>query len=307
MSEGESVSTKAIEVENLTKIFKKTKNSKKETADVVAVDHLTFGVDAGEIVAFIGPNGGGKSTTIKMLTSILYPTSGTASVLGLTPWKSHDKLCRQIGAVFGQKSQLYYHLPATDSFHLLAAAYGLSSREENARIKELAGQFEIEEFLLKPVRNLSLGQRMRCELVASLLHRPKVLFLDEPTIGLDIEAKHSFRAFLKEQAQKDGTTVFLTSHDMGDIESLCRRILIINHGKLVIESNIDDLLSTYMTNKTITLRYPNGTSQDFQFDTKTENLSQKLQSVLDNRVVSDISIRQTDLETIIAQIYKHDQ
>lgn len=291
-----------IIADHLTKIFKYKKGVLGKIIENTAVSALSFEVKAGEIIAFIGPNGGGKSTTIKMLTSILYPSSGHASVLGLTPWKNREKLVRQIGVVFGQKSQLYYHLSPTDSYTLSAAAYNLSFREAKARVHELAKQFEIEDCLNLPVKNLSLGQRMRCELIASLLHRPSVLFLDEPTLGLDIEAKYLFRSFLLKQAQKEGTTVFLTSHDVGDIESLCHRILLINHGKLLLDSDIQNLKEKYGAGQVLCVERPSGKIEEISLQTTTK-LSQ-LKKFLSSQPFSNVFVRSTDLETIIASIYR---
>ncbi len=291
-----------IVTDQLTKIFKCKQGFWGKVIEKKAVSNLSFEVKAGEIVAFIGPNGGGKSTTIKMLTSILYPSSGNASVLGLTPWKNREKLVRQIGVVFGQKSQLHYHLSPLDSYTLLAAAYNLSSREAKSRVHELAKQFEIEKCLNLPVKNLSLGQRMRCELIASLLHRPSVLFLDEPTLGLDIEAKYLFRSFLLKQVQKEGTTVFLTSHDVGDIESLCQRILLINHGKLLLDSHIQNLKEKYGAGQILCVEKKSGKIEEIPLQVPTK--ISDLQTIFSAETFSNVFVRSTDLETVIASIYK---
>ena len=291
-----------IIAEQLTKIFKRKQGFFGKVIKKKAVSDLSFEVKAGEIVAFIGPNGGGKSTTIKMLTSILYPSSGNASVLGFIPWKNREKLVRQIGVIFGQKSQLYYHLSPMDSYYISAAAYNLSSREAKSRVHELAEQFEIEDCLNLPVKNLSLGQRMRCELIASLLHRPSVLFLDEPTLGLDIEAKHLFRSFLLKQAQKEGTTVFLTSHDVGDIESLCQRILLINHGKLLLDSPLQNLKEKYGAGQVLCVEKKSGKIEEISLQNK-EKISE-LQKILSAQTFSNVFVRSIDLETVIASIYR---
>jgi len=203
---------------------------KPELQTVEAVKGISFELEPGELLAFIGPNGAGKSTTIKMLTGILYPSSGQASVLGLTPWKDRRKLAYRIGSVFGQKPQLWYHLPPADTFHLFARIYELDEAAFKERLSFLVEAFDIGDLLHTPVRKLSLGQRMKCEIAASLLHRPQVIFLDEPTIGLDVVAKQQIRDTIKLLHERDGATIFLTSHDAGDMESLCKRVIVVNYG-----------------------------------------------------------------------------
>ena len=209
-----------VELEALRKTFVQTKRRglRRERTEIVAVDGVSLSIPAGQSVAFIGPNGAGKSTTIKMLTGILLPTSGTARVLGLTPWHERPTLARHIGAVFGQRSQLWYHLPPRDTFEVLARVYDLDSAKYVRQRDTLIERFDLGPFLDEPVRKLSLGQRMRAEIAASLLHAPKVLFLDEPTIGLDVVARQELRDLIREWNREEGMTVFLTSHDAGDIE-----------------------------------------------------------------------------------------
>ena len=208
-----------VELEALRKTFVQTKRRglRRELTEIVAVDGVSLSI-AGQSVAFIGPNGAGKSTTIKMLTGILLPTSGTARVLGLTPWHERPTLARHIGAGFGQRSQLWYHLPPRDTFEVLARVYDLDSAKYVRQRDTLIERFGLGPFLDLPVRKLSLGQRMRAEIAASLLHAPKVLFLDEPTIGLDVVARQELRDLIREWNREEGMTVFLTSHDAGDIE-----------------------------------------------------------------------------------------
>jgi len=213
--------------------------------DVHAVKDLNMEVEQGDIVAFIGPNGAGKSTFIKMLCGILHPTSGSISVMGMSPSTERRKLAMKIGTVFGQKSQLWLHLPALDSFTLLAAIYEIDSKTHRRRVGELTELFELGEFLDTPVRKLSLGQRIRCEVAASLLHDPQLLFLDEPTIGLDVVVKQAIRELILRRNRESGTTVFLTSHDPSDIEQLCRRAVVIDHGTLVLDTTVQALKNDY--------------------------------------------------------------
>lgn len=221
--------------------------------ELVAIKDLSFEIAAGERVAFIGPNGAGKSTTIKMLTGILHPSSGDVEVLGLIPWKDRHALGYQIGTVFGQRTQLWYHLPPSDTFDLLSKIYEIDPQIYKDRLQELISLFEIEHLLYKPVRQLSLGERMRCEIVASLLHKPKILFLDEPTIGLDINAKLMIRGLLNRLSKDHGTTLFLTSHDTADIEQVCDRVIVLDKGLIITDSSLKDLKKTYMKKKILTL------------------------------------------------------
>lgn len=246
----------AITVENLSKTFRVKRKEKgmrgsikaivhPQTEEIRAVKGVTFNVQEGEMLAFIGPNGAGKSTTIKMLTGILYPDGGRVEVLGLDPTKKRRQLAYRIGTVFGQKEQLWTHLTPYDNFRFFGAIYDLSERETEERIVELAERFELEDFIDTPVRNLSLGQRIRCEIAASLIHKPKVLFLDEPTIGLDPVVKENVRELIRQMNREENTTIFLTSHDVGDIEKLCRRIIIVNDGQIVLDDSVEQLKHHY--------------------------------------------------------------
>lgn len=250
----------AIRVENLSKTFRVKKKEKgmagsikailhPQTEKIQAVNGVSFQVEEGEMLAFIGPNGAGKSTTIKMLTGILYPDGGRVEVLGIDPTKKRKQLAYQIGTVFGQKEQLWTHLTPYDNFRFFGAIYDLSERETEARIEELAQRFELGDFIDTPVRNLSLGQRIRCEIVASLIHKPKVLFLDEPTIGLDPVVKENIRSLIMQMNREEHTTIFLTSHDVGDIEKLCRRIIIVNAGRIVLDDSMEKLKEHYLQGK----------------------------------------------------------
>ena len=218
-----------------------------------AVKPISFSLEPGELLAFIGPNGAGKSTTIKMLTGILYPTAGRASVLGLTPWQQRRKLSFRIASVYGQKSQLWSHLPPQDTFDLLARIYELDMTEYRKRRSFLVEIFDIEDYMRTPARKLSLGERMRCELAAALLHKPSVIFLDEPTIGLDVIAKQRVRELIGQLQAEEGVTVFLTSHDAGDIEQVCRRAIVINHGEIILDAPVAKLKRDYLKVKTVDL------------------------------------------------------
>ena len=218
-----------------------------------AVRGVSFSLERGEMLAFIGPNGAGKSTSIKMLTGILFPTMGEARVLGLVPWRERRALSYRIASVFGQKSQLWFHLPPRDTFRLLARIYDLDDAIYQKRLAFLVEAFELQEYLTTPARKLSLGERMRCELAAALLHRPEVLFLDEPTIGLDVIAKQRMRDLISRLNAEEGTTVFLTSHDAGDVEQVCRRAIVINDGQIILDAPVATLKREYLRSKTIDL------------------------------------------------------
>lgn len=218
---------------------------KPEMKTVDAVKGVSFSVKKGERIACIGPNGAGKSTTIKMLTGILYPTSGEVHVLGLHPQNDRKRLAYKIGTVFGQRSQLYPNLPLTASLEFFGVMYDLSDEEIKKRSDELVRLFDLDSFKDQPVRKLSLGQRMRAEIACSLIHRPEIIFLDEPTIGLDVVAKAALREILLKLNAEYGTTIFLTSHDVGDIEALCERTIVINHGEIVVDEATSDLVKLF--------------------------------------------------------------
>lgn len=224
-----------------------------QTIELEAIKEISFSIAKGERVAFIGPNGAGKSTTIKMLTGILHPSSGLIEVLGLVPWEKRSTLGYQIGTVFGQRSQLWYHLPPADTFDLLSKIYELDPTVYKRQLNELVEAFEISPLLDKPVRQLSLGERMRCEIVASLLHNPQILFLDEPTIGLDINAKLKIRALLNKLSKDQGITLFLTSHDTADIEQVCDRVIVLDKGTIVLDSSLRELKKMYLKKKILNL------------------------------------------------------
>jgi len=286
---------------------------------VQAVRGVSFSVDEGEVVAFLGPNGAGKSTTIKMLTGILTPTSGTARVLGLDPGRERARLAMGIGAVFGQKSQLWFHLPPSDSFRLLGAIYEIPQAELSRRRADLVERFGIGPYMDVPVRKLSLGERIRCEMAASLLHAPRVLFLDEPTIGLDVVVKREIRALLAELRAKEGVTIFLTSHDIGDIEKICKRAIIIHHGAVVVDESMKTLKHRALAKKYIGVKYarpvdvglpglaPLKRTEDagnFVVDTRKHNLQDVIRALVDKGEVLDLTVEDEPLEDIIAEVFQ---
>ncbi|HSH03982.1 MAG TPA: ATP-binding cassette domain-containing protein [Anaerolineae bacterium] len=291
-----------------------------DVREVTAVQGISFALEEGEMLAFIGPNGAGKSTTIKMLTGILFPSEGEAEVLGLTPWRQRRQLAYQIGSVFGQKPQLWYHLPAADTFRLFARIYELDERAYQQRLGFLVDTFQLEPLLHIPVRKLSLGQRMKCEIAASLLHRPRIIFLDEPTIGLDVVAKHQIREAIKFMNETDRTTIFLTSHDAGDIEKLCRRVIIINYGQLIFDDRTTVLKRDYWRQKQIDVRFAEPLATPFAlsgvtilkqgdygvklaFDTQEIAVETVVQQLMARGACEDINISDPPLEEIISDIY----
>jgi len=225
----------------------------RDVHSVSAVDRLSFAIAPGERVAFIGPNGAGKSTTLKMLAGILQPDAGELRVLGLVPSRQRRQLAFQIGTVFGQRSQLWYQLPPRDTFELLGRVYEIDPREHRRRIEALSSVFALGTLVTTPVRHLSLGERMRCEIVASLIHAPRMLFLDEPTIGLDVSAKAMIRELLWTESERERVTLLLTSHDTGDMERVCTRAIVINHGRLLWDGPIDALRRSYLKAKRVTI------------------------------------------------------
>ena len=222
---------------------------------VRALQEVSFDVEEGELLGYIGPNGAGKSTTVKILSGILTPDGGTVTVGGRVPWKARKEHVRQIGVVFGQRTQLWWDVPIRDSYDLLKDVYRITPEDYRARLSELAEALQLEELMRTPLRQLSLGQRMRAELCGSLLHRPKLLFLDEPTIGLDAVSKLALRDFLQWENKHYGTTILLTTHDMEDIVALCPRVMVLGHGRKLFDGELAALLSRYDTVRTVTVNY----------------------------------------------------
>jgi ABC-2 type transport system ATP-binding protein len=324
--------TPAIQLHALTKTFSVSRPAagslvsrlkavlRPATERVRAIDGITLTVQAGERVAFIGPNGAGKSTTLKVLSGILHPDSGEASVLGRVPWRERQALAYDIGTVFGQRSQLWYHLPARDTFALLGHVYDVDPAEHRRRVAALVDAFDLGACLDTPVRQLSLGQRMRADIAASLLHAPRLLFLDEPTIGLDVSAKAAIRAFLGDHADTHGATLLLTSHDTGDIERVCRRAVVIHQGRLLWDGTIDDLRRRYLKSKRITLwteaehitidlpgvrivrRRPYFT--ELELTAGTTPVGAVVEAASRQGLLHDLTIEETPLDEVIRELYR---
>lgn len=284
-----------------------------------AVKNLDLAIQPGEKVAFLGPNGAGKSTTIKMFCGILSSSGGKLEICGHDPLHERDQLTYQIGAVFGQTSKLYYHLTPIDTYKLLGKMYDVPNDRLRKRLDYLIDSFDMEELLHLPVRKLSLGQRMRAELVASLIHTPKILFLDEPTIGLDMIAKANLRDVINTINREENTTILLTSHDIGDIEEICDRVVIINHGTIVFDGSLHDLKAEHVTEKNISLRFDEATefqpkpnmrmtSTDpyrvsFAIPNHKSDLKATLAHIIETYSVEDITVSEPDTESIIKSFY----
>ncbi|HXH54377.1 MAG TPA: ATP-binding cassette domain-containing protein [Gammaproteobacteria bacterium] len=287
--------------------------------EITAVNNISFQVQAGERVAFIGPNGAGKSTTIKILTGIMQPTSGCVKVLGNDPAADRKCLAYQIGAVFGQRSQLWYHLPVQETLTLLAAIYDIPKREYQLRLKMLAEKFNVTSLLTKPVRQLSLGERMRCEIIASFLHKPAVLFLDEPTIGLDITAKAIIRDLIRKQSEQEGVTLLLTSHDTDDIEKVCDRVIIIDQGQLLLDNSLHNLKTQYIKKRVLSIITEEETivwkksgvlvleqsphHLKIEIDMMQHTVESVVSELLENYTLKDLTIEGPPLEAIIQMLY----
>ena len=323
-----------IEVNGLTKTFRTRERAAGLAASLRsfvarryqerdAVKPICFALEQGEVLAFIGPNGAGKSTTIKMLTGILHPTSGSARVLGYVPWRQRHQLAFHIASIYGQKSQLWYHLPPQDTFNLLAQIYELDTQKYHKRRAFLIEAFDIAAYMRTPVRKLSLGERMRCELAAALLHKPSVIFLDEPTIGLDVIARQRIRDLIGQLNREENVTVFLTSHDAGDIEQVCRRAIVINHGEVILDTPVARLKRDYLRVKTVDLLLEEAAEQLLKVDGESGETRLSVQSatsiheeLLDTRGVRvlkakghglklEIDTARTPLEPVIAAIMQH--
>ena len=314
-----------IEIENLSKAFRvaKRKNGsllRREHETVHALTDVSFKVNSGEIVGYIGPNGAGKSTTIKIMSGILVPSSGKCQILGLTPWKSRIKHVQNIGVVFGQRTQLWWDVPVLDSFNLLKDIYKMSTTSYKRSLDELVSTLSLESLLHVPVRQLSLGQRMRCEIAAALLHEPKILFLDEPTIGLDAVSKIAVRQTIKKINQERGVTVILTTHDMSDIEALADRILLIGKGQKLYDGALDTLKAQYLKEKRIAVDFdeasdflcPEGTTLIqksneralLTIDLSKTSVPAVIHQLTNQLMIKDITVENQAIEEMIVELYK---
>jgi ABC-2 type transport system ATP-binding protein len=289
-----------------------------ETVD--AVKEVSFRIAEGELVGFLGPNGAGKTTTLKMLAGLLYPTSGSAQVLGYVPWERHDGYRRQFALLLGQKNQLWWDLPARESLELNARIYGIPLASLEETVAELSELLNVKDKLGIMVRELSLGERMKMELIASLLHRPKVLFLDEPTIGLDVVSQKTVREFLRSYNAQRKTTILLTSHYMADIEALCRRVIIIDHGTIFFDGQLSDVVDRFADFKLLTIQCDDAgkysapalarygevieqTPASLTFKVKRDRVIPSCKALLDELPVRDIDIREVPIEEVIRQIF----
>ena len=291
---------------------------KREKQQITALTGANFAIEQGELVGLIGPNGAGKSTTVKLLTGILTPTSGTCTVDGRTPWENRREHVRHLGAVFGQRTQLWWDVPIRDSFLLLRDIYDIDHARWQRRLDELVTALDLGDFLNAPLRQLSLGQRMRAELCGSLLHEPRLLFLDEPTIGLDAVSKLTLRAFLREENAKNGTTILLTTHDMEDMLALCSRVMVLGHGKLLYDGALDALLRQYDTVHTLRVIFEehpdlsalpanvqrDGDAYILTYEPAVTPTSELLPRVLAAGKVREMTLKEQNVDELIARMYK---
>lgn len=289
----------------------------REYKEVHAVADVGFAIEAGDIVAFLGPNGAGKTTTLKMLSGLIFPTSGTATVMGFTPWERHDAFRRQFSLVVGQKNQLWWDLPAADSFQLHREIYSLPKDEYTATLGELTELFGVTELTKQPVRELSLGERMKMELIAALLHRPRLLLLDEPTIGLDVVAQVKIQACLREYNASRGVTILLTSHYMRDVEALCRRVLVINHGRLIYDGDLAGIVERFGQEKIVRVTFSEDLPADAarfgtlvksdgptaEYTVARAEIQATLSRLFSAHAVADVSVQDPPLEQMIAQVF----
>jgi ABC-2 type transport system ATP-binding protein len=284
-----------------------------------AVENVSFAVEPGEIVGYIGPNGAGKSTTIKMLTGILVPTSGTLRVAGLVPHERRVENAENIGVVFGQRSQLYWDLPLRESFNLLRSIYDVPRERYDENLRRFSDMLDLEEFMDTPVRQLSLGERMRGDFAAAMLHDPKIVFLDEPTIGLDVLAKDAIRNFISEVNRERGTTVILTTHDLADVERLARRIILIDDGRVIYDGALERLREEFGTHRTLVVTFARaydeiavnnavvesreGSVVRLRFDRRMTSAEALVREVLEKYSIADIAIVEPDIESIVRRLY----
>lgn len=304
-----------IEVSNVKRYYKIAKRKegmgnslkhlfRREYVVKKAVDDISFTIKKGEIVGFIGPNGAGKSTTIKMLSGILYPDDGSVIIDGFVPYKQRKQYVKNIGVVFGQKSQLNWDLPLIESFELMRYIYKIPKDLYEENLQTFTRLLDMEDFINQPVRQLSLGQRMRGDIVAALLHSPEIVFFDEPTIGLDVVAKEKIRNFIKYMNETRQTTIIFTTHDMQDIEKVCQRLIIIDAGKKVYDGSIQGIKDKYASIKNIELLMEDGRKEVRTFDTNEQPMNQIMSAIFADSQVKDISICEPEIDEIIRDIYE---
>lgn len=322
----------AIDVHNLCRTYKVYRKREglmasvrglfhREFNEVHAVKNVSFTIEEGEMLAFLGPNGAGKTTTLKLLSGLIVPTSGTATVLGHVPWKREDAYRRRFSLVTGQKEQLWWDLPAQESFRLHKEIYRISAGDYKSRIEELTELLDVTHLMQQPVRELSLGERMRMELIAALLHRPDVLFLDEPTIGLDVVSQRNVQKFLRKYQKEQGITVILTSHYMKDVEALCDRAIVINKGTVIHDGALDDIVDRFSQHKIIELHFAAGSEPKgidrygvvledrgpmVRIQIEKHEVSAVLSRILANYDIEDISVSERPLEDVIAELFASD-
>ena len=320
-----------IEVNGLKKAFRTYKKQPgfagavrgmfhRQYEQTLAVNNVSFKIEPGELVGFLGPNGAGKTTTLKMLAGLLYPTDGSATVLGHTPWERHDDYRRQFALVLGQKNQLWWDLPARESLELNAKIYGIPKARFERTVGEMTELLNVKDKINVSVRELSLGERMKMELIASLLHQPKVLFLDEPTIGLDVVSQKTVREFIRRHNAEQKTTIILTSHYMADIQELCQRVIIIDHGKIFFDGKLSDILDRFADFKLVTIQCGSANEQPaeklsaygevleknstaIKLKVKRDRVIAVCKALLDELPVSDIDIQEVPIEDVIRQIF----
>jgi ABC-2 type transport system ATP-binding protein len=320
-----------ITVENLSKVFKSYERGNsfgeafkslfiRKPIYVHALKEISFSIQSGELVAFLGPNGAGKSTTLKILTGILYPSSGNVDIMGFTPWKHRKKYVAKIGAVFGQKSQLLWDIPPLDAFYLNKAIYSIPEQEFKKTMNYMVELLNVADLIRKPTRLLSLGERMKCEFIMAMLHKPEIVFLDEPTIGLDVIAKDKIREFILEM-NREGVTFILTTHDLGDVEHLARRVIVVNHGEIVFDNTIATLRSSLGVKKIIALStirpLPELTlpgisitnlisdyKAELELDLSVYELNKFIAMINKTSIISDLSIQEPRIENVIKELYQ---
>jgi ABC-2 type transport system ATP-binding protein len=318
----------SIDLQGLTKTFRTYRKERgvrgalkglfhRKHTDTRAVDNISFQIAEGDFVGFLGPNGAGKTTTLKMLSGLLYPTSGTASVLGFVPWERKDAMKRQISLLMGQKNALWWDLPARESLELNRVIYGIPPKDFEGIVSELTELLDVREQLDVMVRELSLGQRMKMELIAALLHRPRVLFLDEPTIGLDVVSQKTVREFLKHHNATSHTTILLTSHYMQDIEELCERVILIDHGRVIFDGPLERIVEQFSGSKIVEAKFSEPTTADFgslgsilertpdcvKVEVPRARVAEVCRILLDRAPVADLTVAELPIEDVIRNLF----